>query len=267
MRYLNNNTYLYKDLALVVLSSKDYNYLWPIFIRSWEQFFNQSKLKKYIVTINFSSILKKFHIISPDDLNEKSPWSQRISKAIKNIKQDKLLVFTDDCILINHVKFNYFEKIFFDFKKNNFDHLRLYVEKDIKKKNDYVFLDYYTFHRLSLQPGLWKKSFFLKCLNKGDFNPREFETFSSLKTLKKDKIFSITNAVFDYIELIRAGKLTPKGKNFFLKTTGRIPKGFTCSNLKESLLYYYKELKAFIFYLAPNFLRKMYIKKRFNTLN
>ena len=147
--------------------------------------------------------------------------------------------------------------------------LRLYVEKDFKKlkENNYVFLNYYVFHRLCLQPGLWKKSFFLKYLNKGSFSPREFEETGSLKTLKKDKIFSITNTVFDYIEFIRGGKLTPKGKDFFLKNINCIPKGFVCFNFIEILFYYYKEVKAFIFYLMPKFLRKIYIKHKFNTIS
>lgn len=267
MNNLSRNTNKYKDLALIVLSSKDYNYLWPHFIKNWKKFFNEKKIKKYIVTTNYNNFIKEFHIISPDKLDEKSPWSKRISGAIKNIKQDKLLVFTDDCILTNYVNLVSFKKIFSDFIKNNFAYLRLYVEKDCKKIDDYVFLDYYIFHRLSLQPGLWKKSFFLKYLNAGDFTPREFEEISSLKTLKKDKIFSITNNIFNYIEFIRGGKLTPKGRNFFLENAGSIPKGFVYFNFRDILFYYYKEAKVFIFYLMPKCLRKVYIKNKFNTIN
>lgn len=78
----------------------------------------------------------------------------------------------------------------------------MYIETGYKKKNNINFLSYYNFHRLSLQPGLWKRSFFLKMLKKAIFNPRQFEEIGSILTKKKTRFMLYQNLYFIILNLL-----------------------------------------------------------------
>lgn len=107
----------FEDLAVVVLSSEDYKYLWSYFVRNFNKFFIKNKIEKFIITTNCKKKLNNFFIISAKNLDKHSSWSIRMSAVISKLKQKNLLVFTDDCFLIDYVNSEKFIKAYNHFKK------------------------------------------------------------------------------------------------------------------------------------------------------
>jgi len=253
----------FSELSLVVLSSESYSYLWGNFIKTWGKYCNNFVIKKFLITTNKNKNLKNFTILS-SGLDKDDFWSKRIKYALKKIKSKNVLVFTDDCFMSETLDIHNFKKIYSEFKKKKILHLRLcpIPNEDMLRKKNLYRLDYFSFHRISLQPSLWNKKFLEKMLS-FDENPRMFEENGSIRSKKYSKIFSTNYFVFDFIEIIRIGKVTPEGKKLIFKENLTLNKKYKNMKFNELCDHYYKKIKFIIFYLLPRFLRKQYIKNKY----
>lgn len=253
----------FNNLSLVVLSSESYSYLWSNFIRSWNKYCKNLVLDKFIITTNKNSNKRNFKIIS-SSLDKNDFWSNRIKYALKKIKTKNILIFTDDCFVDNFLDLNHFEKIYRIFKKKNFLHLRLSPipnENYFDKKNIYK-LDYHSFHRISLQPGLWNKNYLIKMLSHNE-TPRQFEENGSKRTKATASIYSTNYYVINYKELVRIGKITPEGKKLILNEKLNINKKYKYMNIFETYDHYFKKVIGNIFYFFPKAIRKLYIRQKY----
>lgn len=254
----------FNDLSLVVLSSESYSYLWSNFIRSWNKYCKNLVLDKFIVTTNKNTNIRNFKIIS-SSLDKNDFWSKRIKYALKKINTKNVLIFTDDCFLDDKLDVSNFKKIFIDFKKKKILHLRLcpIPNENIYDKKNFYKLDYFSFHRISLQPSLWNKKFLEQMLSYNE-TPRMFEENGSIRTKNLNKIFSTNYFVFNFKEIIRIGKLTPEGKKLIIKNNLILNKHYKNMLFLELFDHYYKKLKSIIFYLLPKNFRKRYIKNKYS---
>lgn len=254
----------FNDLSLVVLSSESYSYLWSNFIRSWNKYCKNLVLDKFIVTTNKNTNIRNFKIIS-SSLDKDDFWSKRIKYGLRKIKSKNLLVFTDDCFMSETLDIHNFKKIYSNFKKKKILHLRLcpLPNEDMFCKKNFYKLDYFSFHRISLQPSLWNKKFLEDMLSFNE-NPRMFEENGSIRSKKYSKIFSTNYFVFNFKEIIRIGKLTPEGKKLIIKNNLILNKHYKNMLFLELFDHYYKKLKSIIFYLLPKNFRKSYIRNKYS---
>ena len=253
----------FNELSLVVLSSESYSYLWGNFIKTWQKYCNKFEIDKFLITTNKSKNFKNFTILS-SELDKDDFWSKRIKYGLKKIKSKNLLVFTDDCFMSETLDIHNFKEIYSNFKKKKMLHLRLcpLPNEDMFCKKNFYKLDYFSFHRISLQPSLWNKKFLENMLSFNE-NPRMFEENGSIRSKKYSKIFSTNYFVFNFREIIRIGKVTPEGKKLIFKENLTLNKKYEFMDLAELCDHYYKKLKFTIFYLLPKVLRKQYIKHKY----
>tara|TARA_A100001011_G_scaffold334250_1_gene362491 strand:- start:1455 stop:2261 length:807 start_codon:yes stop_codon:yes gene_type:complete len=249
-----------KDLSLVILSSEDYEYLWSNFTHLWNKYCNELKIRKYLISTKKNGIINKFKIIR-SNFNKEDIWSKRILSSVKKINSENLLVLTDDLFISEKINIKEFIKTYMFFKKNKILHLRLCPSYRLPFKKKIFFLNYYSFHRISLQPSLWNKKYLLQMLSNKE-TPRQFEIYGSIRTKIKDKIYYSNYYIIKYIEIIRKGKVTPEGLSLLKKEFKKLKKGYNKMDIFELLNHYYKKYKGFLFYLMPESFRSYYVKKR-----
>lgn len=249
------------DLSLVFLSSEDYSYLWNDFTRLWNIYCGNLEIKKYIVTTKNSGKINNFKIIS-SKVNKFDFWTKRIRQAVRKINTENLLVFTDDLFIQKKLNLKNFYDTYYFFKKNNVQHLQLQPTYNFFLKKKISFINYYSFHRISSQPSLWNKKYYLKMLSNNE-NGREFEENGSIRSKFNEKIYRTNYPVFKYIEIIRKGKTTPEGFNFIKKKFDKINKKYKKMSFLKSFDHYYKKYKGMLFFILPNNIKKLYIKKKY----
>jgi hypothetical protein len=251
-----------KKLSLVVLSSKEYEYLWNNFCNLWIKYCSNFIIEKYIITSEKNKKYKGFKVISGVS-KACDPWGKRILEALKKIRSQNVLLMTDDCFVINNLDLKEMSECYNFFVNNNISYLRISVtpnENFYYKKGKY-FIPYFSFHRICLQPSLWKKKYLIRLLKKQE-NPRQFEMNGSLRTKKSDLIYSTNYDVIKYIEFVRNGKITPEAIYHIKKKSLKINRKYKYMNFFEIFIYYYKKIKFILFYLISQNFRKYYIKYR-----
>lgn len=254
------------DLSLVCLSSEDYSYLWNDFTSLWNRYCRNLDIKKYLVTTKNNGRINNFKILS-SKLNKFDFWTKRVRHAVSKINTKNLLVFTDDLFIEKKLDLKNFYDTYRFFKKNNVQHLQLQPNYNIFIKKKISFINYYSFHRISLQPSLWNKKYYLKMLSY-DENGREFEENSSIRSKFNEKIYRTNYPVFKYTEIIRKGMTTPEGYTFIKKKFRKINKEYKKMSFLELFDHYYKKYKGMLFFILPTNFKKFYIKRKFaNNLN
>jgi|MDSW01.1.fsa_nt_gb hypothetical protein len=263
MKKKSNEEFI-NDLSLVVLSSESYSFLWLNFIILWQKYCKKLNLKKFIITTNLNKNYKNFKIIS-GKFDKDDFWSNRIRSALKKVQTKNVLVFTDDCFVNEYLNIYYFKKIYENFKRKKIVHLRLcpIPNENIFNKRGIYKLSYFSFHRISLQPGLWDKKYLEKLLSKNE-TPRIFEEYGSKRTKIEDNIFSSNYYIINFKEIIRVGKVTPEGKKLIKKENLNFNKFYKFMNLFDLFDHYFKNFKSIIFYLLPKIIRNFYIKKKYS---
>ena len=253
----------FKDLSLVVLSSESYSFLWKNFTQLWKKYCGELKLNKYIISTNIDKKYYDFKIIT-GGLTKEDYWSRRIRSALKKVKTRHVLVLTDDTFVDDNINLIEFKKIYNLYKKKKISYLRICPlpnENFYEKKNIYK-LNYYSFHRISLQPSLWEKKY-LNSMLLHDENPRMFEENGSKRSKINDKLYSANYYLLNFKEIIRIGKVTPEGKKLIKKENLVINKKYLNMSNLDLADHYYRKLKDKIYYLSPKKIRKFYIQSKY----
>ena len=247
------------NFALVILSSKNYEYIWPYFKKFWDIYCKEINIEKYFITTNKNKTYYNFQIISPEKLSHEDIWSERIKKTLEKIDKENLLVFTEDCIIKKKINFHNVNLVFSYFLRNKIDYLNVSLspkQNFLSEKGIYK-SDLYNFHRINLQPALWKKKFLIKMLLKKQ-TPRQFELNASKDSLKH-KIYTTNYYLFPYTEIIRKSKLTPYGYKLLKSEFPNITSKFNIMNFSEELHYNISIFKDILLSSLPNFIRKKYV--------
>lgn len=252
------------DLSLVILSSEDYKYLWKDFIFLWNKYCKDLEIKKYLISTNGSKKVENFKIIK-SNLNKNDYWSKRMAQSIKKINTKNLLVLTDDLFISKKLNLDMFQSTYDFFKKKKIKHLRLCPSFELSTPKKIFFLNYYSFHRISLQPSLWTKKYLLQMLSNNE-TPRQFEIHGSIRSKFKESIYYSNHFIIDYIEIIRKGKMTPEGYNFLKKKFKKLNKSYKKMNIFDLFDHYYKKYKGLLFYIMPESFKKKFVKKKINSL-
>lgn len=170
----------------------------------------------------------------------------------------------DDQILCNKPHIEFLTKTISYFIKKKIKYLRLSASPNENFYSRYGIykIDNKCWHRISLQPAIWERKFFLKMLERNE-NPREFEENSTIRSKNIHKIFSTNFDVFPYVEIITNGKLNPDGYFFLKKNNKKFINYLYKMNFSEIFIYYLKKYYIKILYLLPKFIRNIYFSKKF----
>ena len=216
-----------KDIAMVILSSQAYSELWPVFFLSWNKYYSNIKITKYVISSeqNYYNKELDFHVISGDKMTTKSPWSLWIKTALKKVKHRNL--FFSIPPVLN------------------------YIDKDI-----FVREPNWALHNISLQPALINKKFFIKNLFKND-NSRSFEEKISYYNRNNKKVYSSRLKIFPYKEIVIGGNIIRNSDLFFQKVNLKLPSKIKkMSYLKHLKFRILKEFKFWLLYKLPiNFIK------------
>lgn len=172
----------YQDITLLISSCKDYATLLPNFLVLFKKHFPD--FNGYIVINTF---FEKEKIKSIEKKYDKLNWANRTLKALSLVKTPFVIMLMDDFCLLKFDQ-DLFAKICNVIRQNNkigyiklFDHPE-YLNR-IKKQyfNNYLFDEGKSISCISLQAGLWKKSYLQKLLRKGE-SPWIFEEYGSYRS-------------------------------------------------------------------------------------
>ncbi len=244
------------DIGLVVLSSQAYKELWPIFFKSWNKYFKNIKIKKYVISVEENFFNKKydFQVVSGDKMTTNSPWSLRIKKGLKKIKHKNLFFTTEDMIFYKSGNFHLIKEYFEFYKINSLKYLRSspippVLNNRIGRK--FVNEPSWALHQITLQPALINRNFLIKNLNNKE-NSRDFEERISYINRNNKKIFSSKIEILPYKEIVIGGKIIRDGYSFFKNLKLQYPKKIKQMSIYEHLKFkFLKEFKFWIFYKLP----------------
>jgi len=143
------------------------------------------------------------------------PWSTRIRDGIERVKDDNILLITEDILFVPQEQKtgHSIEDIFAVFKNDELDVLRLdSFPPPIRNGSQiYGFLAEDTIYRVSLQPSFWKKNFLLSCMQPNE-TIWDFEILASQRSVSSAKVASLKSRLIPYEEVITRGQLSRAGQ-------------------------------------------------------
>jgi hypothetical protein len=208
------------DLAIVIQTCDKYDIFWNAWFKSFCEYWDFELPYKIYFCNEVSELPFKHDKITQlkTGINE---FSDRLLFILNNIPEEYLFYIQEDIWLIKSINI---AKYYSDFVKYNFDSLR--IPRDYNRfykliqhiEGDYIQLDnVFSGFLVSHHPSFWKKSFFIKCMCKGE-NPWMNETLATERIRKiNPRIFTIIKTVKWYFEVSKCGYLKKCGVDVLRK--------------------------------------------------
>lgn len=210
------------DLTLLIGTCDEYSFLWNNFITLCDKFF-EPNCKKIIVSETKKQHYDnyEFHCFGHDH------WSNRIAKSLDTIDSEYVFFVLDDYYFSEKITENFLQNSIQFLKENNANKLIItpshinntfeifykltHIQNNLYKQNDDS--NYLT----SIQPAIWKKNFFKKCLHP-NWTPWQFELIGSELIKNQDnKIYLHDVQKSIYFNAVRRGKVMSEGWQEFYK--------------------------------------------------
>ena len=238
-----------KNVTLLVSSCKDYTSLLDNFFIQFKKHFPEFDGDIVINTFyddkRYNSISKKYDEYS---------WSCRTKKALSLVKTPYILILMDDYYLKSNVDSSLFSN-FVELLSNNkrIGYLKLYEHnKHIIKLNKEYYNKYFfnegkrVKFSISLQAGLWKKTYLNKVLRRGE-DAWVFERNGSYRSYYYHELkltLDVDNfMLFDYFggSLVKRGLFSQDVVDYYVKNEGL--------NFDNIVVYKKEEIKSKKFFL------------------
>lgn len=229
------------DISLLILTHSDFNDLWIPFFDRLKKYLNISFASCYLCTdINSSKeILNKlYHFDEIYYYEDNWSYPKRMEVALKNIKENYVLVFHDNNILVDFTDIESFQYIEQWIYQNQPDQLRLHAGAS-ETPGNHIYKDIYQMlptdiYKYSVYPTIWKKvslqNIFNTFPNKHYRDIENDETQQYILTMKNYYIWNlekspprgcgseVTPHVIKYLHVILRGQWTLRwDKNEILK--------------------------------------------------
>lgn len=181
----------------------------------------------------------------------------RLKKACERINSNYVLITLDDYFIINTIeeeKMQYLKNVA---NRESIDYLQLYHRRYAKKKyyteiEDIRKIDLSTKYAVSLYPAIWKKDFFVSCVDEDD-TPWRFEPELTMKAIDYNANCCISNAgVFQILDVVRKGKVLHKANRFLRRNNLDIGDRPLASRVEEMKL----TIADYIWWYAPRWFYK-----------
>jgi len=190
--------YSERPLALVVLSTDKFSDIWPIFFSNFRKFWPGFKWNKYLITDTLKFDDNEVITLNPKKGGCRGPmdWGENLLACLPGIKENDLLIFLEDFILVKSVNETEFNKALNFYQNNEVDSLTISTHDLNRKgnfdlKSDYCKVKRFTKYRMTTSPALWKKEILKTYLVKG-LNPWQFEIFGTLISMfRSEKLYML----------------------------------------------------------------------------
>lgn len=235
-----------KNMAVLVLSCDKYSSLWDVFFDRFFKYWPNCTHPIYLVS-NFLQYTKDPRVQTLN-IGKDVDWSSNLLLALKEVKQDHILVLIEDAPFDSKVDSEKINDIFSIFIENNMNHLNL---KGSPKPNGNV-NEFYgevlsgTLYRTSLVPCLWKKEMLFKLLQPGE-TAWDFEIVGSVRSEHYSGFYSLNNNIFNLLHIIIKGKIE---RSAFKKlvATGEADKiRFPSMSMMNSFVFNLLLFRSFVF--------------------
>lgn len=209
-------------IGMCVCSCDAYSDIWPIFFRFLEKYWSGISYPIYLNTETKDYFHKSFQIKMLHDTDIASTWSSRLIHAIKNIKEEYVLLILDDFFLLSDVQENEIDKCaialdqneniacFHFCKMNPTEGTLMSTEFEKFKKRDPRW-----WYWVNFLPALWRKSALLDLLSPYE-NAWQAEYFGTIRAkLSKYDFYTLSDKekpIIDYNILLSEGYGLCQGK-------------------------------------------------------
>lgn len=215
-------------ISVILVTCDKYQPYWGAF---YHLFFKHS-------TIDWNAVYHVSETLTPETLKCVIPlltnkprkpeyWSEGLLEAVKQVDDDFFILLLEDFFFTGKIDKNILEQ-HYDFMKQHpeIGCLRLVPVPGgdtLYTHNDYKEHSTKQLYRISTQPAIWRKEYFLNLLKVGE-NPWEFEKNASLRSHSIDGKVIVTNKppyCMSYFNSVIQGKLTLNGLRYLKKNNVR----------------------------------------------
>ena len=201
-------------LAIVINTTDKYCDLWD----SWHYYFKKWKHNCPVYFLNESLDVPYDVKQIKVDIPERELWTKKLRESLSMIPEKDVLVMLEDHWITESFKGGEFEKIYRRFGAFHADSMRISEKSNLTNTGLLVdklwFLKSNSKYLISHDPGIWRKSFLIKCL-KVDESPWKNEILGT------DRIREEGYNIFHYekkwwINAMVKGVLTPEGQKMMI---------------------------------------------------
>lgn len=223
------------DLTMIINSCDKFSDLWDIHVQLLEENWNDRGIRTIISTDKQTSKqYKNVEIISSKDGDE---ITSRLLYTLSKVDSEYILITLDDYFLTKKINTNDIYELVDYMKVNNVDYIRMFKRTKSKKivfKNmNLRLLTLEQNYEVNLYPGLWKKSFLLKTIDKS-LNAWQYEVSLTKKAkMLGAKCLVCNNNYFPILDVIRKGKLLRKANRYLKKKKLSLPQRELISRKEE----------------------------------
>ena len=232
------------NIEIVVISCDNYSDIWPFFFKSFYYHWSNCPLRLSLISNNKKFVYKDVkNILVGNDIS----WSDNLIKGLEYIEKDYVLLMIDDLLLNKKISSKFFMMISDWININDPNHVRLHISNKPNFYNSFIGkISNKIPYKISLMPSIWKKSFLLNILKKGE-SAWEFEINGTKRAFKHDEFYSLYNNLIFYENSIIKGKWQRSiAKKLMVKNDLR-----PIMSIKEQIVYNSKFLLYKIFNFLP----------------
>lgn len=176
----------YSDVAVLIMSCDKNTWLLDIFLKSFFRF-SENRIGKIYVSLENSPYCYRDGQVSVICSDIKLEWSGRLKYALEHISEKYVLLFMDDYILEEPIRFDILSRYLNLMRTDGICDitLRTINEDSNDEDNKYEELIHrarYGKYKTVLQASLWDKTYLRKLIISNKENAWEFETFSNIRS-------------------------------------------------------------------------------------
>lgn len=210
-----------KKMTMLIMSCDKFSDLWDGHVKLLEENWPDRDMETYIVTdAETSKCFENVKIISAGDTVE---WSERLAYALNYVDTEYVFITLDDYFLIKKVDNARIKALAEMMTKENADYIRIFhhphraTGKRLESYTGLYEIDTTYTYSVNLYPGIWRKSFLEKALEKPR-NPWQLEV-SLAKTARDNDATCVVDLKKDFriLDVVRKGKLLHKAAAYFKK--------------------------------------------------
>lgn len=163
------------NIALVIVSCDKYMDTWEPFFKCLDRFWMSLNINKYLITNIENDIKFDVNVINT---GPEVSWSSKVRVAMNYIKEDYILLFLDDYFIDTPVNQKDIDSLLSLVDSLNIDYLSFEQAKSKRSIGSKMIAEISTSNVYGkvLQPAVWRKSYFQKCLYDDNFSAWEFES-------------------------------------------------------------------------------------------
>lgn len=210
---------LNNKLTLLIHSCDKFSDLWDTHMLLLNKNWQDRNIDTFLVTDKFAS--RSYNGVTLFSAGANKELSDRIVAILPFIKTEYVLITLDDYFLIKKIQTEKIAKLVSAMDKEELDYIRLYPIPNsrfrIKGYQSLFFIDLKGNYQVNLYPGLWRKTFLEKTIQKSA-NAWQYEVSLTKVARSSDAKCAMSKGKeFEILDVVRKGKLLHKANRYLKK--------------------------------------------------